>query len=246
MLSKNKIKWLHSLQHKKFRQKYGLFLAEGEKLVKDLLDTKLRIHSIFALQDFIQCIDSRYLSHTEVITGKELVEISTLQSPQQVIAVFHIPVAEVPILSPHQNYLALDNIRDPGNMGTIIRIADWFGINTLFANLESVDFYNPKVVQCSMGSLGRVHLIETDLISLVRTEGLISYSTSLEGKDIRHITLKPGLILMGNESQGVNDTLLRECDHLIKIPGRGKAESLNVAVATGIICHHFTNLLAHL
>lgn len=243
MLTKNTIKWLHSLQQLKFRQKYGLFLAEGDKIVNELINSKFAIHSLYATDPYILKIKNNALPQIEVITEAELKHISTLTTPNKALGVFNIPNYTIPPLAPSNYYLALDGIRDPGNMGTIIRTAAWFGIDTLFLSEDCVDVYNPKVVQSTMGSIAHVAMIPTNIESLIDQFHGPIYSTSLQGEDLNEIIMQPGIIIMGNEANGVKKEIMNKCNKLIKIPGFGKAESLNVAVATGIICHKIKCLI---
>jgi TrmH family RNA methyltransferase len=245
MLSKTHTKYIQSLQHKKFRDENGVFLAEGPKVVMDLLNSRKFIcKEIFALKDWIK-EHSKQISvlHETVVTvvaDFELQKISSLSTAHDVVAVFEKrkPVAE--INTTLKITLALDTIQDPGNLGTIIRIADWFGIENIVCSIGCADMYNAKVVQSTMGSLGRVNLIYTSLVTWLQENNSIKiYSASLEGKDVKTFgKLKEGIIIIGNEANGVSDEVMEFVNEKITIPKIGEAESLNAAVATGIILSH--------
>ena len=238
MLSKNQIKLIRSLEQKKNRKAEGLFVAEGPKVVGDLLRAGFTPYAIYSTQERP---DARLVSESE------LQRISFLQHPQEVLAVFHIPSAEssISLLSDTSKLsLALDGIQDPGNMGTIIRIADWFGIDTIFCSPDTVDVHNPKVVQATMGSIAHVHIIYTDLPTLLAEADCPVYGTLLDGEDIYQQELSTnGIIVMGNEGNGISPSV-RECiTQKLYIPnfhvGTETAESLNVAIATAITCSEF-------
>ncbi len=254
MLSKTHTKYIQSLQHKKFRDEYGLFLAEGPKVVMDLLNSRKFIcKELLAIDNWIT-ENSKQLSalHDTVITSVEnfeLQKISSLSTAHDVVAVFEKrkPVFEIETAS--KITLVLDTIQDPGNMGTIIRIADWFGIENIICSIGCADMYNAKVVQSTMGSLGRVNVIYTNLVEWLEqnskarpdeTFGRVKiFSASLEGKNISNVgKLKEGILIIGNEANGVSDEVMKLVTEKITIPRIGEAESLNAAVATGIILSH--------
>jgi RNA methyltransferase, TrmH family len=245
MLSKTHTKYIQSLQHKKFRDENGLFLAEGPKVVMDLLNSRKFIcKEIFALNNWIN-EHSKQLSVMQqtVVTEVadfELQKISSLSTAHDVVSVFEKrkPVAE--INTTLKITLALDTIQDPGNLGTIIRIADWFGIENIVCSIGCADMYNAKVVQSTMGSLGRVNLIYTNLVIwLQENKSIKIYSASLEGRDVKIFgKLKEGIIIIGNEANGVSNEVMEFVNEKITIPRIGGAESLNAAVATGIILSH--------
>jgi len=238
MLSKNQMKFIHQLEQKKYRQREGLFVAEGPKVVGDLIECGYRPRHLYAVEKWIE-------SHpdTNVITvsEEELKKVSFLQHPQQVLAVFPIPNADMERPLHPQLYLALDGVQDPGNLGTIIRIADWFGISTIFCSPDTADAWNPKVVQATMGSIARVHIIITDLAKLMQETTLPIYGTLLNGESIYQKTLtEEGIIVMGNEGNGISAPIRRLIQHRLLIPPFHKgAESLNVAIATAITCSEF-------
>lgn len=247
MLTKAQLKLIKSLEHKKFRKETALFVAEGGKTVGDLLECGLECELIIA--------DKEWISKHTLPTKKEITEVSSedikkasfLRTPQGVLALFRIPQYETSNSHPARELcLALDNVQDPGNMGTIIRIADWFGIEHIYCNSGSADAYNPKTVQATMGAIGRVKIHYTDLPAFIASLGsdIPVYGTFLNGENIysRQLT-ECGLVVMGNEGNGIG----KECKALINerlfIPnypaGRDTSESLNVSTATAIICSEF-------
>ena len=246
MLSKNQIKLIKSLESKKFRKREGLFVAEGPKVVGDLLRAGYQPHSIFATPQCslpnIPCSTSNIQFST--ITDDELHRISFLQHPQEVLAIFHIPTPQESDILPSDICLALDGVQDPGNVGTIIRIADWFGINHIFCSLDTADIYNPKVVQATMGSLAHISVTYCDLVPLLRKATVPIYGTLLDGQDIYQQPLsREGIIVMGNEGNGISSEVRQLVTHKLLIPNFNKnsetAESLNVAIATAITCSEF-------
>lgn len=245
MLSKTHTKYIQTLQHKKFRDEYGVFLAEGPKVVMDLLNSRKFIcKEIFALNNWLD-EQAKVLSlpgdtAITAVEDFELQKISSLSTAHDVVAVFEKrkPVYD---FKPAANItLVLDTIRDPGNLGTIIRIADWFGIENVVCSIGCADMYNAKVVQSTMGSLGRVNIIYANLVTWLQENRAIKiYSASLEGKDVKAFgKLKEGILIIGNEAHGVSDEVMELVHEKITIPRIGDAESLNAAVATGIILSH--------
>lgn len=246
MLSKANIKYLHSLQQNKFRRKYGRFLAEGGINVLDFIDGSLKVVQLFATDAWIT-VHKETLAGLkyEVITLKEMEKVSALKNPSEVLAVVEKPEYALPDILLIDNYvLALNDIKDPGNLGTIIRTADWFGIHDIVCSEETVDAFNPKVVQATMGSLARVRVHYTNLAQWLsgKPEGLKVFGAVLDGNDIRKAE-KPGkgILLIGSEAHGVSKTLYPFIDHQIRIPSakNSEAESLNAAVATAIVCYAF-------
>ncbi len=242
MLVKQKVKYIQSLGQKKFREQEGLFIAEGPKIVKELLEAgTANIKELYAVKEWI-IENKELLDKTEVfeITGIELEKISQLTTPNKVVAVVKQFNPDVKILIKNKITLALDAIQDPGNLGTIIRIADWFGVEQIVCSNGCAEVYNPKVVQATMGSIARVKIIYTDLPTWVsQQKGITIYAAMLEGKDVTKMNpAKEGLIIIGNEAKGIQEELLQFVNEKITIPKRGKAESLNAAVATGIILSH--------
>lgn len=242
MLGKSQVKYIQSLGHKKFRDEEAVFIAEGPKIVKEIInEIPASVISIFALEDWLveNALLLGNIKHTS-IDEADLARISQLSAPNNVLAVvkkFQEPAIE----TKNKITLALDTIQDPGNMGTIIRTADWFGINQVVCSYDSADIYNPKVVQATMGSLVRVKILYTDLDQWIHQQPVKVYAASLAGKDIDKIS-KPGegIIIIGNESKGIHSALLQRADEKITIAKKGKAESLNAAVAAGIILSYFT------
>jgi TrmH family RNA methyltransferase len=242
MLSKTHTKYIQSLWHKKFRDESGLFIAEGPKVVMDLLASrKFVCKELFALEEWIQEHGrSVFVPKDAVITEVkdfELKKISSLATAHSVLAVFEKRKPDLNIQTASKIILALDTIQDPGNLGTIIRIADWFGIADIVCSIGCADMYNAKVVQSTMGSLGRVNVIYTDLVEWLKKNNQTKiYSASLEGKNVSTVgKLKEGIIIIGNEAHGVSDEVMDLVNEKITIPKIGEAESLNAAVATGII-----------
>ncbi len=241
MLSKTRLKYIQTLGQKKFRDSEGLFIAEGPKVVEELLKEKnVKFIEILALDKWIEGHGSsaKNISLTAV-SEQELERVSRLTTANQVLAVLEqFPVSEIRA-SKNSFTLALDDIRDPGNLGTIIRLADWYGISNIVCSEHSADIYNPKVVQSTMGSIARVNCYYTDMDVWLGEQEVDSYAAVLNGRSIYDLpALKEGIILIGNESQGIQEHLTRHVNEKLTIPRIGKAESLNAAVATGIILSH--------
>lgn len=228
-LSKNKIKWIKSLHHKKHRDSEGVFVVEGDKMVSELIEFwKDQI-------DFICTSDPsfKFDGHLIVTDEKTIKEISSLTTPNKFLAVVKKPVVAV---KKEHLILALDGIQDPGNFGTIIRTADWFGVDLIVCSKGTVDMLNPKVVQSSMGSLFRIPIIYEDLSSYLSESKLPIYGALLEGDNVYQQTLsEKAILVMGNEGAGISREIQRFIHHKIHIPLFGGAESLNVAIATGIL-----------
>lgn len=256
MLSQAKLKLIHSLDRKKARQENGLFVAEGPKVVGDLMEV-MTPQLIVATEDWLNVtlpkdnVERLKTISTEVISvsEQELKKASFLQHPQQVLALFPIPSeanAQSSKFNAQSLSLALDGVQDPGNLGTIIRIADWFGINTLYCSHETADAYSPKVVQATMGCLARVRPQYVDLEQLIKSlpEDFPVYGTFLDGENIYKQELTAnGLIVMGNEGNGISQAIRPLINHRLLIPhwpeGRETTDSLNVAIATAITCAEF-------
>ena len=244
MLSKTYTKYIQSLHHKKFRDIENTFIAEGSKVVMDLLNSgKIVCENIVATADWLRqnelAIRRHYHGPFEVVEEYELQKISVLSTPNQVLALFQ-KVKQVEITLVGKLTLALDNIQDPGNLGTIIRIADWFGVQAIVCSENCADLYNPKVVQSTMGSLARVAITYTNLaVWFKKNESIPIYAAALDGKNIAEVIgLQEGILLIGNESKGISAELMDLATEKITIPKIGGAESLNAAVATGIILSH--------
>lgn len=247
MISKNKIKTIHSLEQKKYRKKEGLFVAEGPKIINELL----------------QCMKCTWLAHTasydlpnpiafpidelEQCTEDELHKISFLSSPQSVIATFKIPEesSEISCIS-EDLCLALDGVQDPGNLGTIIRLADWFGIKHIYCSLQTADAFSPKTVQATMGAISRVNIHYVDLMELIKKlpSATPIYGTLLDGDNLYEQKLEnKGLLIMGNEGNGLSAEIRNLLNAKLYIPcyptDSETSESLNVGVATAILCAEF-------
>lgn len=244
-LSKNKIRQIASLAKKKERDESGTFLAEGNKLVSDLLPI-FRCRTLVCTQAFLE--EHPTAQAEEIITAEreEIAKASLLQSPQSALAVFEKPQHHLDRKAAAQHLtLALDTVQDPGNLGTIIRVADWFGIEDIICSADTVDVYNPKVVQATMGAIARVKTHYLDLEKFLSEEkDCPIYGTFLDGKDIYKQDLTPnGIIVMGNEGNGISENISKLVNKRLFIPnyptGRTTSESLNVAMATGIVCSEF-------
>ncbi|CAL65371.1 TrmH family RNA methyltransferase [Christiangramia forsetii] len=238
MLSKSQIKLIKSLSQKKFRNKHKLFVVEGLKGVREFLNSDFELVSLYV-------VDGEFEEHQQflnIIDQKELKKISFLKTPQKALAVFKIPVKRD--LKIGDLTVVLDGVRDPGNLGTIIRLCDWFGIENLICSLDTVDCYNPKVVQASMGSLTRVEIFYSDLVNVLGAHKNIPvFGTMLNGENI-YSKKKPdkALIVMGNEANGISEEIQALISNKITIPQFGEiqeTESLNVATATSIILSEF-------
>ena len=238
MVSKNQIKLITSLQQKKYRKQEQLFFAEGVKVVQELLHSNFELQDLFTTkQDFLTVPKNKVHAISEV----ELKKISALTTPNTCLAVFKIP--KVKEMVEKGLIVALDDVRDPGNLGTIIRLCDWFGIETLFCSEESVDIYNPKVVQATMGSISRVNVVYGNLETFLSQTKLPIFGTFMDGKNIYQEELpKEGIIIMGNEANGISTSVEKLVSERIAIPRFGNlqvTESLNVATATAIILSEF-------
>jgi len=244
MISKTYTKYIQSLHEKKFRDIENAFFAEGSKVVMDLLtSSKIVCERLLATADWLRENEQqiRKYSHVqlEVVEDFELEKISALSTPNKVLGVFK-KMIDRPILPKSTITLVLDTIQDPGNLGTIIRIADWFGIQAIICSENCVDRYNPKVVQSTMGSLARVEIIYTNLTDwLLKNRDIKIFATALDGVGLQSIKgLKEAIIVIGNESKGISAEILELANEKLTIPKVGGAESLNAAVATGIILSH--------
>jgi TrmH family RNA methyltransferase len=242
MLVKSQVKYIQSLGQKKHRDADGVFIAEGPKIVGELMGTGL-IQQIYGTKDWMDEYKSK-TSGIEVIeiTNEELEKISQLTTPNKVLAISKKMIETGPIELKGKIVLALDTIQDPGNLGTIIRTADWFGIDQVLCSPDCADIYNPKVVQSTMGSIARVKVFYTDLAQwLQQTPGIRIYAAMLEGQNVLEMK-KPaeGVVVIGNESKGISENVQKLVNVKITIPQKGAAESLNAAVATGIILSAIT------
>ncbi len=244
MLVKSKLKYIQSLGHKKSRDESGVFVAEGPKLVAELLmSVPEQVTEVLALKDWIE--ENKDLltkiSVTE-ISPVELERVSHLSTPNKVLALVKKTPVEGHIITKGKITLVLDTIQDPGNLGTIVRTADWFGVDQIVCSLDCADIYNPKVVQSTMGSIARVKVFYKDLPQwLSQQKEIRIFAAVLEGRDITTMKkITEGIILIGNESKGISDDILKLANVRITIPGKGKAKSLNAAVAAGIILERLT------
>lgn len=270
MISKAKIKFIRSLEQKKQRRAEHLFVAEGPKVVGDIMKVEMPV-MVVATPDWI--MQNKPLLHEAVeiheVDNDTLRKISFLQHPQHVIALFRqnflnvtddidsknldMPASDLcsgqkecactHAVSDNKLYLALDGVQDPGNLGTIIRIADWFGIEKIFCSHETADVWNPKVIQATMGSIARVEVVYVSLAELFDSlpQSMPVYGTMLDGEDISTVKLEnSGIIVMGNEGNGISEEIAQRLTHKLLIPnypkGHSTADSLNVAIATAITC----------
>jgi TrmH family RNA methyltransferase len=238
MVSKNQIKLITSLQQKKYRKQEQLFFAEGVKVVQELLNSNFELQDLFTTKEDFPSVSK---NKVHAVSDLELKKISALTTPNTCLAVFKIPKAKNFVES--GLILALDDVRDPGNLGTIIRLCDWFGIETLFCSEESVDIYNPKVVQATMGSISRVNVVYGSLEVFLTKTKLPIFGTFMDGSKIYQEALpKEGVIVMGNEANGISPSVEKLVSERIAIPRFGNlqvTESLNVATATAIILSEF-------
>lgn len=237
MLTKNEIKLITSLGQKKQRLKHRLFIVEGKKTVDEFLKSQFKLHHIYGLSDDYDGAPEKFSRITEA----ELKKISALTTPQQVVAVFEIPNAEK--VATDKLILALDAVRDPGNLGTIIRLCDWFGIEHLVCSETTVDCYNPKVVQATMGSLTRVNVSYLNLEAFLKTSKVQKFGAFMDGDNIYETALpKQGVLIMGNEANGISSEIEVLIENRLGIPHFSKhqeTESLNVATATAILLSEF-------
>ncbi|ATA88561.1 RNA methyltransferase [Capnocytophaga stomatis] len=234
MVSKNQIKLIQKLQQKKYRFQHQMFIVEGKKSILEFLQPNFDVEQIFVTEYFSKKLPK---NKTTITTKEELKKISSLKNPDEGFAIFKIPT-EQPIKNKGL-IVALDDIRDPGNLGTIIRICDWFGVHQLVCSQETVDCYNPKVVQASMGSLTRVNVHYTDLQHFLNNTKLPVYTTAMSGESVYRTPFPENLILvMGNEANGISEEIFKFATKKITIPRFGQlqqTESLNVATATAIL-----------
>lgn len=238
MVSKNQIKTITSLQQKKYRKEHKLFFAEGVKVVRELLNSNFELHTLYTIDNTFKDLAGKRI---EVVTEAELKKISALSTPNTCLALFVMP-QEKPVQD-EGLIMALDDVRDPGNLGTIIRLCDWFGIPNLVCSEQCVDVYNPKVVQATMGSLARVNVVYTNLENYLANTSLPVYGTFMDGENIYGNTMPDsGIIVMGNEANGISAGVEVRVGHRIAIPRFGdlqQTESLNVATAAAIVLSEF-------
>ncbi len=234
MPSRNEVKYIQSLYHKKNRNKEEVFIAEGVKIVAELINAGFGIQKIYGVKDWIDA--NTNILHAAVVSDDELEKISSLETPNKVLAIFYKKNSvRIPDLK-NKISLVLDGIQDPGNLGTIVRIADWFGVKNIIASEDTVDLYNSKVIQSTMGSIARVAIFYTDLKSFFETNKIPVFGAMLNGENIASLQkINECLLIIGNESKGIRADIEQYIQQCITIPGTGDAESLNAAVATGII-----------
>jgi TrmH family RNA methyltransferase len=238
MLTKAQVKYIQSLGHKKLRDSEKAFIAEGPKLINELLNAgNVKPLGIYALSSFADAHPQ--LRDITIVKEAELERISGMTAPNEVLGVFSKPVFDKPVFR-NTFSLMLDGIQDPGNMGSIIRSADWFGIRTIVCSSDSADNFNAKVVQSTMGSIARVQVIYTDLGEFIGNTDLPDlYAATLGGKSVYETDgLKEGMLIIGNESKGISAELLKKAKYHVTIPKKGNAESLNAGVAAGILISH--------
>jgi TrmH family RNA methyltransferase len=238
MVSKNQLKLITSLQQKKYRFANKLFFAEGVKVVQELLASNFELEHLYTTQDDFEEVSNAKKS---LIHENDLKKISALATPNSCLAVFKLPEENKIIES--GLIVALDAIRDPGNLGTILRLCDWFGVKQLLCSRETVDIYNPKVVQATMGSIARVNVNYVDLDLFIAETKLPVFGTFMDGSNVYKTSLpSEGIIIMGNEANGISEELEKLAPNRLTIPRFGdiqKTESLNVATATAIILSEF-------
>lgn len=236
LLSKSQIKLITSLQQKKYRDNSGLFVAEGPKVISELIDANFELHSFFVIES-----TENQNNAIQIISKDELRKISFLKNSNSSLAVFKIPKQKS--ISEKGVVIALDAIRDPGNLGTIIRLCDWFGVSQIICSKDTVDCYNPKVIQATMGSISRVNVIYTNLSDFIKESNVPVFGGTMNGENIYSKELpQNAIIVLGNEGKGISEEIMNLLTHKITIPKFGslqKTESLNVAMATSILLSEF-------
>lgn len=245
MISKNQAKFIKSLQLKKYRKQAQCFVVDGEKGVKEAIQSDFELVQIVCTESFAESNQSLFPKGVELITAneKQLSQISSFQTNENVLAVVRQKPNQVPQIGASEFVLVLDDIRDPGNLGSIIRSADWFGVRKIIASPETADFYNPKVINATMGSFTRVRFGYTDLVELFSTTNANVYGTFMKGSDVHSFSFKsPAYIVIGNEGQGISPAVGQFVTARVSIPGVEGAESLNAAVATGIVLDNLSRL----
>lgn len=235
MVVKSEIKFIRSLQQKKNRTAHQQFVVEGVKMVRELLFSGLEVKDVYAVDP---SLFRDWNGSVNEVSESELRKMSSLKTPNKVLAVFQMPD---PLPVDETGWiLALDDVADPGNLGTMIRLCDWFGVQHLVCSTETVDCYNPKVLQATMGSIARVNILYTDLNEFLERSGLPAYGAFMDGPPVQHTSLPDaGILVMGNEAHGVSGEVSRRLAGRVSIPAHvtSGAESLNVATATAILLH---------
>jgi len=238
MVSKNQIKLITSLQHKKYRQEHQLFLAEGVKVIQELLDSNFELEHLFETKSIFGQVTTDKKS---LVSELDMKRISALATPSSCLALFQIPSSKA--IEEQGLIIALDDVRDPGNLGTIIRLCDWFGVTQLLCSMETVDVYNPKVVQATMGSISRVNVSYVALHDFIATTQMPVFGTFMDGENVYQSSLpKEGILVLGNEANGISNEIEKRITKKIAIPRFGsvqKTESLNVATAAAIFLSEF-------
>ena len=247
MLSKNTVKFIKSLHQKKYRAESGQFFVEGEKSVLEVLQSDFTVDLLLVTDTFSQRysqILQSFRGEVISVTQNQLEQVGQFQSNDAALAVVSMKSNAAFVPENEALILALDDVRDPGNLGTIIRIADWYGIKKMVFSPQTAEFYNPKVIQSTMGSFTRVRFFYEELEAVLNRWNLPVYGAFLDGENV-HLLQKPerGILLMGNESKGISAELEKSVTRKVTIPGFGQAESLNVAIATAILCDNFKRLM---
>ncbi|MFZ1809069.1 MAG: RNA methyltransferase [Cyclobacteriaceae bacterium] len=246
MISKSQIKFIKSLQLKKYRKEEQCFVVDGEKGVEEVLRSDFKLEMLLATESFLKKREKLLKGINAdllIVSEKQLAQLSSFQTNESVLAVVRQKPNQLPVLEQNEFILALDDIRDPGNLGTIIRTADWFGIRKIVASEQTADCYNPKVINATMGSFTRVQFAYGHLRDLMAQWDACVYGTFMEGDDLHTKRFdKRGVIVIGNEANGISPEIQSLVTHKITIPGVKGAESLNAAVATGIVLDNWSRL----
>ena len=240
MVEKSKIKYIQSLSQKKLRDEEGVFVAEGPKIINELLaEPNIESKELFATKEWLNTNEQPAAGAVTEVDDAMLRRLSFLTTPNQVLGIFRKPV-HGRFAPEGQVSLLLQTIQDPGNMGSIIRCADWFGVTQLVCSRDCVDAFSPKTIQSTMGSIARVKVFYDDLAAIINAHRKVNvYAAALDGESVREMSaVEEAMIVVGNESKGISGEILDLCSGRITIPGKGGAESLNAAVATGIILSH--------
>jgi len=237
MLSNAEKKWVRSLKQKKVRDGEGLFVVEGVKMVQEALSSKYKVRALYAQSEDL-------FTGAKCISERQMSEVSHFDTPSPALAVVEKSISDLSLPDQSSLYLGLDSIRDPGNLGTIMRIADWFGIKAIFATVDTVECYNPKVIQASMGAIFRVPIFYVNFSEIFDSLTIPIWGTALDGVSLYDANLSTnGVIIIGNESNGISLPLQKKIGCMLKIPSypnnANGSESLNAAVATAIICAEF-------
>jgi RNA methyltransferase, TrmH family len=245
MLTKAIAKLIQSLKDKRSRQESGLFVVEGTKTVLELPHSKITVNSLFATREWINTFGSLWKGDVQPIevSAQQLDQISFVKNPQGVLALAELPDFVLSTVDTRKHkVIALDGIQDPGNLGTMVRIADWYGIKHLICSIDCADAWNPKVIQATMGSFQRVEVHYTELSTWLEQQQTTIIGALMNGDNLHQVTLpETGILLIGNEGSGISDTLLPLINQPVTIPRFGGAESLNAAIATAIICDRWSS-----